>query len=46
MTDCFRGLAAAGAAIAVWGVTFANTRALRADFSSLEIQILRFGIAV
>ena len=32
-------------AIAVWGVTFASTRALLADFSSLEILVLRFSLA-
>ena len=32
-------------AICVWGVTFASTRSLLYEFSSLEIQILRFGIA-
>ena len=29
----------------IWGVTFASTRVLLFDFSSLEIQIIRFGIA-
>lgn len=32
-------------AIVVWGVTFASTRALLADFSSLEILVLRFSLA-
>ena len=32
-------------AIVVWGVTFASTRVLLEDFSSLEILVLRFGIA-
>ncbi len=31
--------------ILAWGVTFVNTRALLQDFSALEIQLLRFGIA-
>ena len=32
-------------AITVWGVTFASTRALLADFSSLEILVLCFSLA-
>ena len=31
--------------ILVWGMTFANTRALLEDFSALEIQFLRFALA-
>ncbi len=31
--------------IAIWGVTFASTRVLLADFSALEVLLLRFGIA-
>ena len=31
--------------IFVWGVTFANTRALLADFSVLEILVVRFALA-
>ena len=31
--------------ILVWGVTFVNTRALLADFSSFEILVLRFVLA-
>lgn len=31
--------------ILVWGMTFANTRALLEDFSALEIQLLRFSLA-
>ncbi len=31
--------------ILVWGVTFVNTRFLLADFSALEIQVLRFILA-
>lgn len=36
----------AGFVILAWGVTFANTRALLRDFSALEIQLLRFALAV
>lgn len=43
MVGC-RGLFAA-LPILVWGVTFASTRVLLADFSALEIQLLRFGLA-
>ena len=39
------GWGAAAVAILVWGVTFANTRVLLEDFSALEINILRFGLA-
>lgn len=39
------GWIAAGVAIAVWGVTFASTRVLLEDFSALEINIVRFGLA-
>ena len=39
------GWVAAGAAIGVWGVTFASTRVLLEDFSSLEINIVRFALA-
>jgi drug/metabolite transporter (DMT)-like permease len=39
------GWGAAAVAILVWGVTFANTRMLLEDFSALEINILRFGLA-
>ena len=31
--------------IIVWGITFVNTRALLADFSSFEIMVLRFVLA-
>ena len=41
----FSGWIAAGFAIAVWGVTFASTRVLLEDFSALEINIARFGLA-
>lgn len=33
------------AVILFWGVTFASTRVLLEDFSALEIQIIRFGLA-
>lgn len=39
------GWIAAGVAIGVWGVTFASTRVLLEEFSALEINIARFGIA-
>lgn len=29
----------------IWGMTFANTRALLGDFSALEILVGRFGLA-
>ena len=35
----------AAVAIVVWGVTFASTRSLLEDFSSLEILLLRFSLA-
>lgn len=41
----FRAWGWAASAIAVWGVTFANTRALLLDFSPLEIQVMRFALA-
>ena len=31
--------------IVIWGVTFASTRVLLEDFSALEIQVIRFGLA-
>lgn len=37
-------VAAALFVIMVWGVTFVNTKALLADFSALEIQVLRYAI--
>ena len=40
-----RGWIYAAIAIAVWGVTFASTRALLADFSALEILVMRFSLA-
>ena len=39
------GWVAAFIAIFAWSVTFANTRALLGDFSSLEIMIVRFSLA-
>ena len=39
------GWGAAAVAILVWGVTFANTRVLLEDFSALEINLIRFGLA-
>jgi len=39
-----RGLVLVSFTILVWGVTFVNTRALLADFSALEIQVLRFAL--
>ena len=41
----FKGWIAAIFTIIVWGVTFASTRALLEDFSSLEILVLRFSLA-
>lgn len=40
-----RGCLYAAFALLVWGVTFANTRALLFDFSSLEIMVVRFAMA-
>lgn len=39
------GWTAVGGVILVWGMTFASTRALLADFSALEILLLRFSLA-
>ena len=39
------GWGAAAVAILVWGVTFAHTRILLEDFSALEINLIRFGLA-
>ncbi len=41
-----RGWLFAAFTVFVWGITFVNTKALLTDFSALEIQVLRFGIAV
>jgi hypothetical protein len=43
--SCSAGWAAAGAAIIAWGVTFAATRSLLEEFSSLEINLVRFALA-
>ena len=40
-----RGILLAAFCVLVWGVTFVNTKALLADFSALEIQVLRFAVA-
>ena len=45
MTRHFSGWFPAAIAIVVWGVTFASTRMLLADFSALEILVLRFSLA-
>lgn len=39
------GLALAAPVVFVWGATFVSTRALLADFSALEILLLRFALA-
>lgn len=41
----FRGLFSALIVIHIWGMTFASTRALLFEYSSLEIQVLRFALA-
>ena len=45
MHSSFRSCAVAAFVILVWGMTFANTRALLGDFSSLEILVGRFALA-
>ena len=45
MRRLFSGWLSAAVAIVVWGVTFASTRMLLADFSALEILVLRFSLA-
>ena len=40
-----KGILYAAFALLVWGVTFANTRALLFDFSALEIMVVRFAMA-
>ena len=40
-----RAWATAAVVIFVWGITFVNTRALLADFSALEILVVRFAMA-
>ena len=39
MFSVFRAWAVAAVVILIWGRTFANTRALLADFSALEILV-------
>ena len=41
-----RALAVILLVILVWGMTFANTRALLEDFSALEILVGRFALAL
>ena len=41
----FRAWAVAAIVIHIWGMTFANTRALLGDFSALEILVGRFALA-
>ena len=41
----FRAWVVAAFVILVWGMTFANTRALLGDFSALEILVVRFALA-
>lgn len=45
MSVVFRAWAVAAVVILIWGMTFANTRALLEDFSALEILVVRFGLA-
>ena len=45
MFGSVRAWLAAAVVIFVWGVTFANTRALLADFSALEIFAVRLVLA-
>ena len=45
MHSSFRSCAVAAFVILVWGMTFANTRALLGDFSALEILVGRFALA-
>lgn len=40
-----KGFLSAAIVILLWGMTFASTRALLFEFSSLEIQVLRFVLA-
>lgn len=41
----FSGYVSALIVILIWGMTFASTRALLFEYSSLEIQVLRFALA-
>ena len=45
MHSGFRAWATAAVVIFIWGITFVNTWALLGDFSALEIQVVRFGLA-
>ena len=45
MHSNFRAWAVAAVVILIWGMTFANTRALLGDFSALEILVGRFALA-
>lgn len=45
MRSGFRAWVAAAVVIVIWGMTFANTRALLGDFSALEILVVRFALA-
>lgn len=45
MFGSVRAWLVAAVVIFVWGVTFVNTRALLADFSALEILVVRFALA-
>ena len=45
MNRTWTGLALAVPTILVWGVTFVDTKALLADFSALEILVVRFALA-
>ena len=45
MCSGFRAWLVAAVVILIWGMTFANTRALLGDFSALEILVGRFALA-
>ena len=45
MYSNFRAWSTAAVVILIWGMTFANTRALLGDFSALEILVVRFALA-
>ena len=46
MCSGFRVWATMAVVIFVWGITFVDTRALLADFSALEILVVRFGLTL
>ena len=46
MRSGFRAWVAAAVVIVIWGMTFANTRALLGDFSALEILVGRFAVGM